>query len=134
MILDASTALAAVLPDADSDFARAAVALSLDEGLVVPAIWIYEVQNGLAMALRRNRIDLASAAEALGVLRTLKADFKTPRGHGREFELARTYALTVYDAAYLAVAVATGMMLATNDQRLRGAAETLGIPLFSVVG
>jgi hypothetical protein len=53
-ILDASTALAAVLPDEDSTFARAAVAAAICDGLVVPTLWQYEFQNGHATALRRN--------------------------------------------------------------------------------
>lgn len=132
VILDASTALAAVLPDEGSTFARAALALSLEQGLVVPALWIYEVQNGLTMALRRNRIDLASATEVLNVLRELRAEQRAPHGLGEEFRLAQTHALTAYDAAYLAVALATGATLATNDNRLRRSAETLGLVLFSV--
>ena len=60
IVLDASIALAAVLPDENSDFARSAAAVAAEEGLRVPALWSYEVQNGLAMAYRRNRIDSAS--------------------------------------------------------------------------
>ena len=132
VILDASTALAAVLPDEDSAFARAAVARSLEEGLVVPALWVYEVQNGLSMALRRNRIDVASATELLGVLRALRPELKAPHGLGQEFRLAQAHSLTAYDASYLAVALATGARLATNDQRLRRAAETSGVAIFSL--
>ncbi len=85
------------------------------------------------MALRRNRIDLASATEALGSLRALQAELKAPHGLGREFELAKAYALTAYDAAYPAVAIARGATLATNDERLRRAAQTLGVSLFSIL-
>ncbi len=51
VVIDASTALAAVLPDEHSGFARAAVAAALEESLIVPVLWIYEVQNALAVAV-----------------------------------------------------------------------------------
>jgi predicted nucleic acid-binding protein len=130
LVIDASTTLAAVLPDEDSPFARRAVAAALEEGLVMPTLWMYEVQNGLTMALRRNRIDARSANEALDALRALRAEFKAPQGFGQEFRLAQAHALTAYDASYLAVALGSGARLATNDERLRGVAEKLGVPLF----
>jgi predicted nucleic acid-binding protein len=130
-VIDASTALAAVLPDEDSAFARAAVAAALDDDLVVPALWMYEIQNGLIMAVRRNRIDIASANDALAALRALRAELKAPQGLGQEFRLGRAHALTAYDAAYLAVALGMGARLATNDKRLRGVAENLGVALFT---
>ena len=49
LILDASTALAAVLPDEDSGFARAAVAAALRDGLVVPTLWLYEIQSRITL-------------------------------------------------------------------------------------
>lgn len=129
LILDASTALAAVLPDEDSLFARAAVAVAVRDGLVVPTLWLYEIQNGLATALRRRRIDSASAHEALKALQGLAPEIQPPQGFGRELSLAQTHALTAYDAAYLAVALNTGARLASNDDQLRRAAERIGVPL-----
>jgi predicted nucleic acid-binding protein len=130
LILDASTALAAVLPDEDSVFARAAVAAALRDGLVVPTLWLYEVQNGLATAVRRKRIDGASAHDALEALQGLAPEVEAPQGFGRELRLARTHDLTAYDAAYLAVALNTGAMLASSDAQLRRAAERAGVPMF----
>jgi len=130
LVIDASTALAAVLPDEHSEFARAAVAAALDETLVVPVLWIYEVQNGLAAALRRDRLDAGSANEALDVLRALPVELAAPQGLGQDYRLATTHALTCYDAAYLAVALGSGGRLATNDKQLRAVAERLGVALF----
>ena len=131
LILDASTALAAVLPDEDSNFARAAVRVAIREGLVVPTLWFYEIQNGLATALRRRRLDIGAANDALEALRGLAPEIAHPHGLGRELQLAQTRALTAYDAAYLAVALDTGAILASNDAQLRSAAESMGVGLFS---
>ena len=130
LILDASTALASVLPDEDSTFARAAVAAAVRDGLVVPTLWLYEIQNGLATAVRRQRIDSASAHEALEALRGLAPEIEAPQGFGRELRLAQAHALTAYDAAYLAVALNTGAILASNDDQLRDAAKSIGVQMF----
>ncbi len=130
LILDASTALAAVLPDEDSVYARAAVLAAIHDGLVVPTLWLYEIQNGLATSVRRQRIDRASAHEALEALRGLAPDVESPQGIGRELRLAHTHGLTAYDAAYLAVALDTGAILASNDDALRRAAVSVGVQVF----
>jgi predicted nucleic acid-binding protein len=130
LILDASTALAAVLPDEDSPYARAAVGAALRDGLVVPTLWFYEIQNGLATALRRQRLDDESAHEALAALRGLAPEIEPPHGLGRELRLALQQTLTAYDAAYLAVALNTGAILASNDGALREAAHRLDVPIF----
>jgi len=47
-------------------------------------------------------------------------------------QLAQRHQLTNYDAAYLALAAATSLPLATNDAALRRAAAAAGVPLFQV--
>lgn len=130
IVLDASTALAAVLPDEDWKFARAAAATALTDGLIVPGLWQYEVQNGLVLARRRKRIDAREQHDALRVLRGFEADVRTPHGLGLELSLAERYALTTYDAAYLAVAIEAHAVLATSDRRLQAAADAAGVKLF----
>ena len=44
-------------------------------------------------------------------------------------DLARRHSLTIYDAAYLEVAVRRSLPLATLDQRLRAAAEAIGVTI-----
>ena len=43
--------------------------------------------------------------------------------------LAREHRLTAYDAAYLELAMRTGLPLATGDRKLAAAAERVGIAL-----
>jgi predicted nucleic acid-binding protein len=45
--------------------------------------------------------------------------------------LARTYQLSVYDAAYLELASRRGLPLATLDGKLKPAAAAVGVPLFT---
>lgn len=134
VVLDASVALAAVLPDERSDSARAALTVALRDGLIVPSLWAYEVQNGLATALRRNRLDSETLDQALAALRRFDARMEPPQGLGLELQLARTHELSAYDAAYLAVAQAAGAKLATDDRKLREAAQRVGVALFAQSG
>jgi len=131
IVLDASAALAAVLPDEESAFSEAAVAAGLKEGIVAPALWRYEVQNGLLVALRRKRLDAESLGEVLEALRTFAPMLRAPEGLGIELRLAQEHALTAYDAAYLAVALAVDGKLATVDRTLRAAAAAAGVKLFT---
>jgi predicted nucleic acid-binding protein len=47
-------------------------------------------------------------------------------------DLARSHRLTVYDAAYLDLALRLGLPLASKDARLRKAAAGLGLALLGV--
>jgi predicted nucleic acid-binding protein len=132
IVLDASTALGAVLPDEESAFCEAAITAGLAEGMVAPALWPYEVQNGLLAAFRRKRLDAEGVAQALEVLRTFDPALRGAEGLGLELRLARDHMLSSYDAAYLAVAIATDGKLATTDQKLRAAAASVGVKLFTV--
>ena len=131
IVLDASAALAAVLPDEESAFAEAAVAAGLKEGIVAPALWPYEVQNGLLVALRRKRLDAQSLGEVLEALRAFAPTLRGPEGLGIELRVAQEHALTAYDAAYLAVALAVDGKLATVDHTLRNAAAAARVKLFT---
>jgi predicted nucleic acid-binding protein len=130
IVLDASTALAAVLPDEASHFGEAAVTAGLREGIIVPSLWSYEVQNGLLVALRRSRIDNDGLMRALEVLRAFAPAIRVAEGLGDELRLGAKYGLTAYDAAYVAVAIAANARLATTDKELRSAARAAGITLF----
>jgi predicted nucleic acid-binding protein len=46
-------------------------------------------------------------------------------------EPAREHDLTVYDAAYLGIAEALGLGIATLDERLAAACRTVGVPLIA---
>lgn len=131
IVIDASTALAAVLPDEESPFAEAAVAAGLEQGLVAPALWPYEVQNGLLVALKRRRIDEEGLRYALEVLRGFTPDLRPAQGLGVELRLGDKHDLSAYDAAYVAVALAADAALATTDRRLRAAATAAGVRLFT---
>lgn len=56
----------------------------------------------------------------------------TDAGHGSDqavLALAVKHALTAYDAAYLALALASDLPLATNDRRMAAAARVEQVPV-----
>ena len=130
IVLAASVALAAVLPDERSGYARAAMEIAITGELIVPAFWMYEVQSGLLMAMRRDRIDSPIVRDALAALDAVAADVRTPRRLGRDLELAQAYGLTVYDASYIGVALDSGTQLASVDKTLLRAARAARVSIF----
>lgn len=125
-------ALAVLLPDADDRYADAAVNRALKDGIVVPALWPYEVQNGLLVSRRRDRISDANLRDALALVATWTIALEAPHAIGEDLRLANELRLTVNDASYLAVARRHDAPLATNDKRLQAAAREVGVRLLEI--
>jgi predicted nucleic acid-binding protein len=82
------------------------------------------------MAERRGRLSVAGLTRSVGLLQRLAVALD-PEGSERAFrellDLARSERLTVYDAAYLELALRLGLPLASKDSKLRQAAAGLGL-------
>lgn len=130
LILDASTALSWIMPGeaaADPGGIQQAVAT---EGALVPSLWPLEVANALLVAQRRKRIDAAFRLAALTDLAALpiEIDAETHVRAWREIlALAEDHGLSLYDAAYLELALRKGLPLATLDSQLAAASRRLGV-------
>lgn len=97
---------------------------------VVPSLWPLEVANVLVGAERKRRITNAKALHFLQLLQTLPIDIDpltARQSFGATYHLATQYEISVYDAAYLELAVRHQVPLATCDQALRRAAQQCGI-------
>ena len=115
----------------------AAAILDLMPGLraYVPALWPLEVANALLVGERRKRIKRADAAQFLAILGSFPItvdDEMTARAWGDTLDVARSQGLSVYDAAYLELAMRRGLPLATLDARLKAAAEAVGVGLHEI--
>jgi predicted nucleic acid-binding protein len=131
LVLDGSTAIGFLMTDEQAPrVVRAIEALERGVPTIVPSHWALEVANGLLMAERRRRITRAEAAEAADVLSQLPVDVDNQTGRraaGETAGLARQYDLTIYDAAYLELALRRGAALATGDAALARAAKKAGV-------
>ena len=91
----------------------------------------YEVHNSVLMGVRRRRISYADALAFLGSIEKLPIRLADPISHGQVFRLAEQRGLTVYDAAYLELAIREGLPLASLDEALCRAATDSGVRLFT---
>ncbi len=134
LVLDASVALAWCFRDELNEYARRALAEVADGGAVSPSVWPLEVANGLLVAERRGRLTLARALEGVDLLSGLPVDVdgvSAREAFTHVLGMARDLGLTSYDASYVELAARTGLPLATQDARLRAAAERIGVALFA---
>jgi predicted nucleic acid-binding protein len=84
------------------------------------------------MAERRKRLDATGIAQAVALFTQLPVvvDPETnDRAGGETLALSRQHTLSVYDAAYLELALCRGALLASLDGPLRKVAKQLGVPL-----
>jgi predicted nucleic acid-binding protein len=122
-VLDASFAASWFLPDEASEAADEALAAVLSNSPVVPSLFRHELRNLLLAAERRNRLTRSDVDEALAMVSTLPIAVRTADDDRDVLSLARKHVLTAYDAAYLALALAERLPLATLDKRLAQAAR-----------
>ncbi len=131
LVIDASLASAWCFPDEQAAYSTAVLyAVSSSLQAFAPRLWAYEVRNSVLMGLRRGRIDEPHAREFLSSLDDLKIHLTDPVSYNAIFRLAGRVGLTVYDAAYLDLALREGSQLASLDDALRNAAVGEGIVLF----
>jgi predicted nucleic acid-binding protein len=134
-VLDASIALAWCFADEATPATDALLDRLADEEAAAPALWRLEVANALTMAERRGRLSIAGLTRSITLLQRLAVALD-PEGSDRALrelvDLARSERLTVYDAAYLELALRLGLPLASKDAKLRTAASGLGLALLGV--
>ena len=130
-VMDASVGFAWVYPS-QASAATDALLVDVEAGatLVAPALWFLEVANGLLAAQRRKlltRSDRKSALEMLSRLRVTIDEDSGPAAFHTTSTLAEKYGLSVYDAAYLEVAIRRQLPLGSRDGALRSAAKRSGV-------
>ena len=134
-VADASVVIAWVHP-AQATKQTAAMLDAIADGatLEVPALWPVEVANALIVLVRRRKLADDERQAALGWLRGLRVrvDLEmSALAFSRLSELAVTHQLSVYDAAYLELAVRKRLMLGCKDGPLRSAATHAGVRLWA---
>ena len=135
LVLDASVTLAWCFSDESEAYADAVMSDLKNHVALVPALWFFEVANGIAVAERRGRIPPAEIARIINVIAPLAirfdSDLTTSHSVADVVSLARRAKLTAYDASYLELAIRFGLPLATVDRALRRSASDHGVALFS---
>ncbi len=131
-VLDCTVAIAWVLPGERTAWTDTMLDEIARAGAIVPGLWKLETANVLLMAERRRRITQVQrhrALSALGMLPIEIDDETATHAWGRTLESASAHHLTLYDAAYLELAIRSSLPLVTLDQALLRAAASVGVPV-----
>ena len=132
-VLDCSLTVAWFFEDEMNRYAQAVEDSLSMASAVVPGLWPLEVANALLVGERRSRATEANVTTFLRLLAALPIaldDDTAGRAWQHSLHLARSHRLSVYDAAYLELALRQGLPLATLDDRLAAAATAAGVPAY----
>ena len=119
--------LAWVLPDEKNADANAVLLRLNATGGVIPTLFWCEALNLCLLAERPRRIRIGEALIAMADLRQLNLHVRKMDDDHVLLSIALKHNLSAYDAAYLALAVAQNLPLATSDRRPATAARTEAI-------
>jgi predicted nucleic acid-binding protein len=134
LVIDASMAIAWLFRNERTPAAQSILHRVVGEGATVPSLWRIEVANALHTAARRGRCDETYVDWSLHRLSRLAitTDAETDtHAWSATMALARQHDLTLYDAAYLELALRFGRPLATCDNALIRAAGRCNVELLS---
>ncbi len=127
VVLDCSLALAWCFKDETTPPVRGVMDIVIDAGAVVPNLWRLEIANALRNAIRRRRltsVERDAFIERFGEM-AITTDTETDgRVWPDTVRLSDRHELTVYDAAYLELALRRRLPLASLDTDLCEAART----------
>lgn len=135
-IIDSSMALAWLIarPDrTEAAVADQALGRVAAYGAEVPALWFAELANTLLALERAKRLTQQEASSYLAdiALLAIKQDDEWSGSQQvRVLDLARIHRLSVYQAAYLELAMRRAAVLATFDRTLADAARAAGVRVF----
>ena len=135
VVLDASMTIAWLFDDERTAAAHEIMMRVVAEGALVPSLWRLEVANMLRNAVRRGRCDEDFASASLSHLNRFKIridDESDQHAWGTTHTLSRDEGLTTYDAAYLELALRSGLPLASCDGDLISAAERRAVEVLQV--
>jgi len=131
-VIDASIALSWCFEDEATPETDRLFECVRDEGAVVPGLWHLELGNVLLQAEKRKRITMEDVATRLRLISVLpiRIDPETSAKAWQDtLSLARVEGLTIYDAAYLELAIRSGLPLLTKDEQLAQAARRRGVAI-----
>ena len=135
LVLDSSVTLAWLYSDETTEAVRQVFDQLGVNGAWVPGLWRLEVGNILEMGVRCGRHNTGFRDSTLADLALLpiQTDSETDRhAWGATGRLAARHRLTLYDSAYLELALRRELPLATVDRDLRTAAMAEGAQLLGV--
>lgn len=129
-VLDCSVTMAWLFEDENTSSTENILNLLESTQAIVPSIWPLEVANVLLIAVKKKRVTPTQASSFIDALTALPIhidESTSTRAMHSIFTLATQENLTIYDAAYLELAVREKIPLATKDLDLIKACKLLNI-------
>lgn len=96
---------------------------------IAPQHWILELTNQIITGLRRKRTTAELAKTTIHLIESFPVTIDTQSGAriAQTYALAMHHGLTIYDAAYLELAMRRKFSLISYDRALRAAARDAGV-------
>lgn len=135
LVIDSSITIAWCFPDEKDDYSQSVLDALASEHAIVPDLWHLEVANTLVVGERRKRstqVETVAWTSFLAALPIAVDEETKAHAFTDTMQLARTHDLSAYDAAYLELAMRRGLPLATLDDKLKAAAQAVGVTLYGV--
>jgi predicted nucleic acid-binding protein len=133
LVLDCSIVMAWYFADEKSDYADSVARGLGDRSAFVPMNWTLEVANTLLVGERRQRSTIVQAENFIVNLAAMPIvidDETNAHAWKTVLSLAREQKLSAYAAAYLELAIRRRLPLATLDEKLKSAAQSVGVSEF----
>lgn len=135
LVLDASVTIARIQVEERTDAVLSVFSRVVASEAWVPDLWKLEIANVIESSVRKGKSAPRFRDEALSYLALLpiRVDLETSnRAWGETLLLAHRHRLTLYDAAYLELALRRNVPLATLDKELRLAATAEHVELLGL--
>jgi predicted nucleic acid-binding protein len=134
VVLDASAALAWLLPSQATATAHQLLEQADEYDFIAPDIFLWEVANVLVAKARGHSIVVRDAFDQLDGIE-IDLDHPLTDGEVRQMtDVATATGLGLFDAAYLALAIERNGVLASRDKLLLSAAVAVGVDVFDLRG
>ena len=130
-VVDPSFAAGCFLADEAHEVATAAARRLAVEPARAPQLFRYELRNLMFVAHLRGRIGAAELSEQLALAGKFPIRYSDSEDVEAIIGLSLKHRLTTYDAAYLQLAQAQRLELATNDKDLLIAARKEGVAILT---
>ncbi len=135
-VLDNSVAMRWLLASnnsSDQRYAESVLKSLVDAEAIVPNLWHLEAANVLLGATHRKEIEISEIERFTVQLENLPITVDPLTANqvfGHTLSLARAYRLSSYDAAYLELALRSGLPLSTLDKDLLKAAKRSDVEIY----
>jgi len=129
IVIDVSMAVTWVIEDERTPLGDSILYEAKSLRRITTALFWYEYRNILVSNQRSRRLMESDIPALLLRVEHFRIEEHDLRNHARIISLALKHKLSAYDAAYLALALQEGAILATNDRQLAQAAFAEGVEL-----